>query len=152
MIIFYFAYGSNMKTEKMESCIPSSKVIGCARIPDKRLVFNKKSVDSSTKANLADSAGDVVWGILYEFDRKELDKSDRVEGGYQRYAVQVLTDQNKYVTAFTYISKKIVSNILPYEWYKKLIIEGAYEHQLPKDYIEYLKILSSKCQSEKRTY
>jgi len=142
--VYYFAYGSNMVTKRLRSWVPSAKVIGQARLLNKRMVCNKKSIDGSGKANLVDSPGDVAWGVLYKVDTEELSKLDRVEGGYQRLTMQVLTNEEDFIESEVYISMKLTTDLTPYDWYKDLIISGACEHELPRDYLKYLKQLPSR--------
>lgn len=146
---YYFAYGSNMVTKRLRSRVPSAKVIGQAKLLNKRMVCNKKSIDGSGKANLVDSLGDVVWGVLYKVDIEELSKLDRAEGGYQRLAMQVLTNEEDFIESEVYISLRLTTDPTPYDWYKDLIISGACEHELPSDYLEYLKQLPSRPDSRK---
>lgn len=142
--VLYFAYGSNMKTDCLSKRIFSAKPVGLGRILNKKLVCNKRSRNSSGKANLEDSQGDVVWGVLYEMDSPDLDRLDKAEGGYQRTTMYVQTDKDKSVPAEVYISTELTPEAIPYDWYKKLLVCGAQEHQLPEDYIEFLKKLPSK--------
>ena len=137
--IAYFAYGSNMSTERLRKRVPSAKPIGRAKLPDKRLTCNKKSKDGSGKANLTDNTGYIVWGVLYEIDEIELNKLDEVESGYIRMIMKVITDEDSQVEAHVYVSSEITDDARPYNWYKKLIIDGAREHQLPESYVKYLK-------------
>lgn len=138
-----FAYGSNMKTDIMRGCVPSTIVIGKAKLLNKRMLCNKMSYDGSTKANLADSQSDIVWGVLYKINSLELPLLDRKEKNYKRKLLQMFSEQSEPIEAETYISTNLTTD-LPYEWYKKTILEGAIEHNLPKDYIEYLFKLPSK--------
>ncbi len=141
--VYYFAYGSNMVTKRLRSRVPSAKVIGQARLLNKCMVCNKKSIDGSGKANLVDSPGDVAWGVLYKVDTEELSKLDKVEGDYQRLTIQVLTNEEGFIESEVYISMKL-TGLTPYDWYKDLIISGACEHELPRDYLKYLKQLPSR--------
>lgn len=142
--VLYFAYGSNMKTDQLCKRIPSAEPIGRGRILNKRLVCNKRSKNGSGKANLEDSLGDVVWGVLYEMDSSDLNRLDKAEGGYLRTRMYVQTDEDKLVAAEVYFSTELTLEAIPFDWYKKLLISGAREHQLPEDYIEFLKKLPSK--------
>lgn len=142
--LLYFAYGSNMKTSRLQKRIVSVKPVGRGKIPGKTLVCDKKSDDGSTKANLEDSPENVVWGVLYEIDRKDLEKLDKIEGGYERKTARIQTDDGGIVEAEIYISARIDKKELPFDWYKDLMIDGAQKHQLPQEYIEFLKGLSSK--------
>ncbi|MDW8404339.1 gamma-glutamylcyclotransferase family protein [Chloroflexus sp.] len=137
--VLYFAYGSNMLSERLCSRVPSAQVIGRARLEDWRLVFNKRSRDGSAKANLTASLGDTTWGVLYEVDAQDLNKLDKIEGGYQRISVQICKPDGEKVTAATYVSTDVVDNQTAYEWYKNMVIAGAREHGLPQDYIAYLE-------------
>jgi gamma-glutamylcyclotransferase len=140
--VIYFAYGSNMSTKKIRDVVPSAKPIGQARLEGYRLVFNKKSVDGSSKANLIRSAGDKVWGVLYEMDEGELKRLDRSEGGYLRKFLEVIANAGGPVKAFAYLSSKL-TNSLPYHWYKRLVVDGAREHNLPAAYVDVLEQLPS---------
>lgn len=140
----YFAYGSNMETSRLQKRVPSAKPIGQAKLQGYRLVCNKKSKDSSGKANLVDSPRDTVWGVLYKIDEAELDKLDRIESGYARTLVKVATDRGTSVNAYVYVSSQLTRDARPYKWYKKLVIDGAQQHDLPECYLKYLKQIESK--------
>ncbi len=144
MRILYFAYGSNMSSARLHSRVASAKIIGPAFLKDRRMLFNKHSKDSSGKANLIESPGDVTWGVLYEIDIQDLGTLDKVEGGYKRIPVQVWKSDGKTVEAVTYVSTELTDDHVAYEWYKDLLIAGAREHNLPQDYIAYLERLPSK--------
>jgi len=133
-----------MKTGQMSERVPLAKVVGRARILNRRLVCNKRSKDGSGKANLVHSPGDVVWGVLYEMDESGLPKLDKAEGGYRRVEVEVLDEQGCPIVAQTYVSKKLTDDTRAYEGYKKLILNGAREHQLSKKYIEDLESVPTK--------
>jgi len=149
--VLYFAYGSNMKTERMSKRVPSANAVGRAKILNKRLVCNKKSKYGSGKANLTDSPGDVVWGVLYEITDADLRKLDRFEGDYRRVAVEVLNEQEHPIVVQTYVSGKLTTEPIPYDWYKALIVEGAREHRLPEDYLKLLEGLPAKPDPRKQS-
>jgi len=139
MRVLYFAYGSNMSSEHLRSRIVSLKVIGCASLKDRKMVFNKRSRDGSGKANLVESPGSVTGGVLCEINAQGLDTLDRIEGGYKRVTVRVGKLQGKEVQAVTYVSKNLTDDPRPYRWYKELLLSGAREHDLPHDYVAYLE-------------
>ena len=142
--VLYFAYGSNMKTYRLHKRAPSARPAGRAKLLNKRLVCNKRGKDGSGKANLEDNPGHVVWGVLYEMDSSDLDELNKAEEGYYRKTVYVQTDQNKMVAAEVYISPELTLDAIPFDWYKKLLVCGALERQLPEEYVEFLKQLPSK--------
>jgi gamma-glutamylcyclotransferase (GGCT)/AIG2-like uncharacterized protein YtfP len=131
--VLYFAYGSNMKSERLKKRAPSATSKGIAYLPKKRLVFNKISTDGSGKANIVEDPKSLVWGVLFEIKIQEMDRLDKNEAGYQRMNVNVKTDKS--VNAITYISFGIDEDILPFDTYKTLVVEGANEFSLPSEYI-----------------
>ncbi|KXB96812.1 MAG: hypothetical protein AA908_10250 [Chlorobi bacterium NICIL-2] len=108
------------------------------------MMFNKRSIDGSAKANLMRRVGDKTWGELYEIEKKDLEKLDRVEIGYSRIIVRVYLTDSETVEAITYVSNELTDEQVAYDSYKTMIINGAREHNLPEEYIAYLKQLQSK--------
>lgn len=139
MRVLYFAYGSNMFSERLRSRITSLTIIGRASLKDRKMVFNKRSKDGSGKANLVESPGNVTWGVLYEINAQDLDTLDKIEGGYTRVAVRLQVPDGDDVEAVTYVSEDLTNDSRPYRWYKKLLLAGAREHNLPQEYIAYLE-------------
>ncbi len=139
MKVKYFAYGSNMSSARLQDRAPSAQATGRAKLYDRRLVFNKASNDGSTKANIEFSFGDVVWGVLYKLDEKDLQKVDDTEGGYERIEVDVSIDSGGTIKAFSYVSTNTTTNCKPYDWYLDYILVGAKEHGLPQQYITELQ-------------
>lgn len=144
MKVKYFAYGSNMSSARLQNRAPSAQATGRAKLYDRRLVFNKASNDGSTKANIEYSPGDVVWGVLYELDEKDLQKVDAAEGGYKRIEVEVIIDSGDTVKAFSYVSTNIMTGCIPLDWYIDYILAGAKEHGLPQQYINELQRIQVK--------
>lgn len=142
--ILYFAYGSNIKTDRLQGRISSARVMGRGRLVNKRLTCSKKSKDGSGKANLEDGPREEVWGVLYEIDPSELKLLDKIEGDYRRVTMKINTDEEKVVEAEVYTSTELTSEVIPYDWYKELLICGARDHQLPENNIEFLERLPSK--------
>jgi len=134
--LVYFAYGSNLKKEQMDErgVVVYKNYKGF--IKNYKLEFNKKSIDGSSKANITKSDGEIVWGICYELDAAGFENLRKHEKGYEKLEVAVY-DENQEVlfTAKTFISNKICDK-LPTKDYLDKIIEGAKQHELPKDYIE----------------
>ena len=131
--ILYFAYGSNMKSERLKQRAPSATPKGTAYLPKKRLVFNKISTDGSGKANIVDDPKSRVWGVIFEVKKQEMDRLDKNETGYQRMNVNVKMDKS--VNAVTYVSLGLDQDILPFDTYKTLVVDGAKEFELPLEYI-----------------
>lgn len=134
--MIYFAYGSNMKFERISERIKDVEYTDIGRLFDYKLLCNKKSIDGTGKANIVYSPGDIVWGVLYEMDDEYAYKLDGIEKGYHRKKFEIDTDNGK-VDASAYISTKLTDS-LPSSYYKDLIVQGAIEYKLPDKYIDYL--------------
>lgn len=137
MASFVFAYGSNMCSGRIRDYKVTP--LGPARaalLEDFTLTFNKRSTDGSGKANVSQSPGESVWGVLYEIPITDLPKLDDGEQGYVRESATVLVGSEQ-IIAWLYIAKQPDATIRlrPYSWYKRFIVEGAREHVLPPDYI-----------------
>lgn len=137
MSFFYFAYGSNMLTARLTARCPSAKVLGTASAPNHTLEFIKQSNDKSGKATLisASQQGLHTPGVLFEIAKSDLGELDRVEGagfGYDRhdeYEIR-LAGNDEHITATTYLARKTVAHLKPYDWYLALVIAGAHHHEL----------------------
>jgi hypothetical protein len=141
----YFAYGSNMLTDRLRERVPSAKAVGIGALPGHALRWDKRSGwDGSGKCDAeATSHKDVVWGVLFEFDPQEkplLDRAEAAGAGYLEKTVNVLTDDGP-VTAVTYCATDKDPTLRPYHWYKALVIAGAREHGLPASYRSRLELV-----------
>jgi len=142
----YFAYGSNMLTDRLRERVPSATAIGIGRLGGHELRWDKRSGhDGSGKCD-AEATGrqeDVVWGVVFELDPDEKSALDRAEGlgaGYMDKTVQVSTDAGP-VTAVMYYAIDKDASLRPYHWYKALVIAGAREHGLPAGYRSRLELV-----------
>ena len=145
----YFAYGSNMLTRRLTSPkrAPSAVSIGTGYIAGRRLTFDKRSRDGSGKCDAEETGKetDRVYGVIFEISCSDKRALDRVEGcwkGYKRETVEVIAEQTT-VLAQTYIATTKERGLRPYHWYKVLVVSGAVEHDLPKSYVEWLRVFES---------
>jgi predicted nucleotidyltransferase len=146
----YFAYGSNMLTARLRSRAPSCSVVTVASLPGHSLRWHKKSKDCSGKcdAYATDNLGDVVWGVVFEIDRRDKPCLDQAEGcgnGYWEQDIKVLDSRGHELDAFTYMAEEnaVEPTRRPYSWYRDIVLAGAREHQLPRDYIEAIARVSA---------
>ena len=65
----YFAYGSNVWVPRMVSRCPSATVSGVAHLDGWRAVYDKPSVDGSSKLNVRPAKRERVHGVVYEIGR-----------------------------------------------------------------------------------
>ena len=143
----YFAYGSNMFTRRLRGRTPSARVIGAGHIYNCRLTFDKVSRSNSGKATIqiSEDFQETVCGVLFSIHRDEeskLDKAEDYPNSYEKQEVKVNHGKG-IIDAMTYISTKRDSKFLPHHWYKRYVVEGAVEHELPEDYVEHLRRFAS---------
>lgn len=123
--------------------IDSARYLYRAELEGWRLVFNKKSKDGSAKANIEESPGDSVLGVIYEIDETEKKRLNEKEGKYEPISVRVKLEDGSTEKVLTYESDYKTGEP-PYEWYLKLIIGGAKTHGLPEEYIQTLESINTK--------
>jgi gamma-glutamylcyclotransferase (GGCT)/AIG2-like uncharacterized protein YtfP len=136
----YFAYGSNLSSERLRERVRSVRAIGVARLDGYAWRSDKRGADGTAKANLAVDASACVWGTLYELDPADLEALDRFEGGYRR--VRVVVDcEGAPTVAETYLSGRRCAEA-PQAAYLALVLAGAREHDLPANWIAALQELA----------
>ena len=146
MTFDYFAYGSNMLTERLKNRCPSSKKIGLAYAVDRVIEFKKPSMDKSGKATLRFKTGIRTPGVLFRISKKELRILDTFEGaekggGYNRcdrFPVH-LAENDEIVYTKTYLASCTKSDLKPYDWYLALVIAGICKHQLDETHLKMLR-------------
>lgn len=139
--IWYFAYGSNIKESQLKERGINPRNYKAGYINNFYLRFNKKSTDGSGKANIERKEGEKVWGVFYRISEAEyLNLHENFEKGYNQIELSG-TVQDEHCLAKTFIasSQRIDDSLMPTQKYKKIIIEGAEEKRLPKEYISFLK-------------
>ena len=146
MPFYYFAYGSNMLTERLKAddrC-PGAKVCGCAFAEGTIIEFSKRSRDGSGKATLVRAAGQRTPGVLFKIPNGEgsdLDRAEGVSNGYYRcdaFPVHRF-GSDAIIKSVTYFAESPKANLEPYDWYLALIIAGAHQHGLGAEYIAKLR-------------
>ena len=140
----YFAYGSNLRKSRMQDRVPSAKALGCACLAGYRLTLDKRSLDGSGKANLHEARDERVYGALYRIRSVHWDALDTCEPGYQRVEVAVVASNERHLKAWTYVSSDLTPDPVAYEWYKRLIVDGAAEHGLPPAWQQFLEDLPAR--------
>ena len=143
MKLTYFAYGSNMLTARLADRVPSTRPIDRAVLPAWELTFGKQGSDGSAKCTVVREEDSAVHGVLFHIDASERHLLDRAEGlgyGYEIEDFTVRLDGNP-VDAFAYVATHdyIDTSLAPFHWYHALVLEGAREHDLPEDYLEWLE-------------
>ena len=136
-----------MLLSRITERVNSYKKICIGYLPHYALRFHKISKDGSGKANAFFTGNDEdnVWGVIGEIsmaDKKELDKFEGLGKGYNEDKVMIETENGRIIaTIYVADTQHIDTSILPYDWYKDLVLQGCVENQLPTGYIEFVRNL-----------
>ena len=144
---YYFAYGSNLHPLRLRERVPSAEFVSVAGYQGHRIVFEKRGRDGSGKCTLVytDCGEDIAYGAIYTLDPEHKPILDRYEGpGYRERQITVDCDGSIF-TCFTYIARQShrSNNLMPYHWYKQLVMAGARYHRFPEYYISALESIDS---------
>jgi hypothetical protein len=145
--LWYFAYGSNMaRAIFLDARQMQPLAVHCASLDGYRLCFNIPiGPGERGVANLMSEPAARVHGIVYQLsatDFERLDASEGVSFGlYQRIPVMVRTSEHGLLDAWTYHSSVIADGRKPSSRYLQLLLDGARENGLPREYVEYLEAL-----------
>lgn len=135
----YFAYGSNLMSARLKARTPSARALERALLPRFVLRWHKVGADATGKCDIVftDRPGDAVHGVAYLIRCAELKHLDRVEElgtGYYACNVPIQMGRRRKL-ARTYRAIPIDPDLKPLDWYKRFVVRGAREHDLPADYI-----------------
>ncbi len=139
----YFAYGSNQDENQMRDRCPCSKLIGKAVLKDYKLAYTFKcSTHQTGCADILESKGDEVWGLLYEVSEEDLKRLDGFEKhpvGYGRFIVTVSDEFGKERKAEVYeVVEKIEGNVEPSRKYHDILVNASKKHDFPDSYKKFL--------------
>lgn len=144
----YFAYGSNMLVRRLHERTPSASAVATGRVIGRRLAFHKLSTDGSGKCDIEATSvtTDQAYGVLFSIEETDKTKLDRAEGlgkGYSAQEIEVYKPDGSSTKAATYVATTVERAVLPYHWYKALVVAGAVEHALPHAYVEWIRTFHS---------
>ena len=142
----YFAYGSNMLTERLSARCPSAVAEGAALAPSWSVAYCHMSDDGSAKAGLVADGSAEAAGVLFSLDEAEIAALDAFEGtrsgAYHRVDIEVARrGGDRMVRAATYVPQVAhhPPALMPYAWYRALCAGGAHVHGLPDPAIAVLR-------------
>lgn len=141
----YFAYGSNMLTARLGDRVSSAANPTPYALVAHQLRFHKRSVDGSGKCSLIDTGDprDVVHGVIFDIEDRQIPDLDLHEGvghGYRRCIRQLCLHGTTH-EVLMYVAEAGFTDdaLVPYKWYLDLVVAGAEEHGLPRDYVAALR-------------
>jgi len=161
--MLYFAYGSNLDPDQMQSRCPGATVVGLAALHDHRVVFPLYSNTwRGGVSSIQLAHGSTVWGMLFDLSEEQLRALDGFEGFrgpgdqhnvYDREQITVeLTrpDDGSFprrVRAWAYVARP--SNPSPpSRRYLETVLRGARHHRLPEEYIAKLAAVPAAPEAE----
>ena len=155
----YFAYGSNMLTERLAERCESAKPVGTEFVDGYGLEFSKRSKDKSGKATIINSPGKRQYGVIFTIEKCELEELNTAEGLGNGYDIKccfpvTLVNSGVSKTTVTYIATDDYrkSKLIPYDWYLAYVVAGAIQHKLPQAVVTSYKDIKyqvDQCQGRK---
>jgi hypothetical protein len=144
----YFAYGSNMLSARLRERTPSARPLGVARLEGHVLRWHKAGRDGSGKCDIVAAATPLahVQGVVYEValaDKPQLDAAEALGVGYAEVET-VVHLAGAALRARAYAALQTDPAVLPYDWYKALVVGGACEHGLSADYVAALQAVPAR--------
>jgi gamma-glutamylcyclotransferase len=133
--LVYFAYGPNLDADQMQMRCPTARPVARARLTDYRLAFTHPSRRwRGGSADIVPAAGQAVWGVIYALERRDLERLDRFEGGYERLEVEVEDSDGRVHAALTYTVRE-KGSFAPTEEYLSKILRWGKHWGLPSPYL-----------------
>lgn len=146
--MLHLSYGSNMFRARIEARLGPCERLGAAYLTRHALRFHKVGGRDGTGKCDAFHTGhpdDRVWGALDRLTDAQITKLDAIEGpGYRREPVRVtLSEQSMDATLYLAKPEARDAGLQPLDWYKKLVLAGARELDLPLGYIVAIEAVPS---------
>ena len=149
--MLYAAYGSNLHPFRLQQRSPSARLIGTGAIAHHTLRFHKRGYrDFSGKCNLIEQPNSTAYVAIYDIPKHEIALLDKAEGAGAGYDRTVLT-VNKFGDCIIYLATAahIDDTLLPFSWYKELVLVGCKQLRFPNDYIQKILAVESILDSDK---
>ncbi len=142
-MILYFAYGSNLNAQQIRERCPGSRLIDVGVLKNYKLGFTVFSTKRRCGcADILESNGDEVWGLIYELTPEDLTQMDGHEGHptlYKRFTTFVEDREGVTYEVETYaVVEKHPVHLKPSPHYFGLIASAAEIHEFPSSYREFL--------------
>ena len=144
----YFGFASNMSTERIHINNPTAKYVTNGYIKDHELTFyvpNGKVGNWGGAAGTLDKKmGKRAWGTIWKVgmeNLKSLDKQENVPHAYTRFEKDIIAENGERLKCVVFMMNEDVivrEREKPSPQYIGVVREGAKEHNLPKEYQEWL--------------
>ncbi len=136
----YLAYGSNLHPGRLAARVGEVRPLEVVRLDGWALSFCKRGADGSGKCMIERRPGASAWGVVFAIAASARATLDRVEGAGRGYAASWL-DLGESGRCYVYLpnDSHVDRSLVPYDWYKALVVAGARRHALPPDYLAVLE-------------
>jgi gamma-glutamylcyclotransferase len=130
-----------MLTERIKARANDANPLSIAHITGRRLTFHKIATrKNGSRTGKCDICIDpdpkaVVYGVLFEIPESQFDDLNTFEKGYSLVELVVHSPRLGAVTAVADLADRTDATLIPYDWYRDLVLEGALQHAIPKPYI-----------------
>lgn len=139
---WYFAYGSNLDRNRLETRIHRHNVQShVGYLEHYELSFNKPASDGSGYAMVSPKKDGRVYGVLYLLSDPEfmaLDRHEGVPNHYRRKTTSVTALNGESFDAESYFPEMTRAGLRPRREYLSYLVRGASYHELPDDYVNSL--------------
>jgi len=137
----YAAYGSNLHPHRLRERAPSARLLGTVRLHGWRLRFHKRGQDGSAKCNIIAGPG-AIYAAIFEVEihhKQQLDELEGLHVGYEETHVFA----GRFGTCATYLATEshIDDQLLPFSWYRELVLAACEVHGFPKDYVDGIRAI-----------
>jgi len=147
--LLYFAYGCNMDAEFLAGRVGGPLAEGWpARLDGWRLAFNLAEAEGkpAVVANLVQDERCSTYGVVYRLPCEAVASLDAFEGVPDHYRRAMLwvepCGRRARQAALVYLGQpaRVVEEGRPDSAYLELIVCGARQHQLPSDYVDWIRL------------
>lgn len=138
--IMYIAYGSNLHPVRLRKRCKSANLVATGMLRQRRLAFHKRGAGQSGKCNALETSdpNTTVWVAIFriaESDKPNLDKAEGLGHGYHEESLDVEVGERViHGTAYIADSDAIDDHLVPFDWYREMVMLGAEYHDFPQAY------------------
>ena len=134
--MLYAAYGSNLHPRRLTERVPDARLLGTAQLEERALRFHKRGQDGSGKCNVIETPESNVHVAIYDLPAQQKPALDVAEGVGAGYRIETL-EIDGYGECFLYVAtaSHIDEKLLPFSWYKELVLAGGEFLQFPREYV-----------------
>jgi gamma-glutamylcyclotransferase (GGCT)/AIG2-like uncharacterized protein YtfP len=146
-----FVYGSSMNSSAIHDSCRGARFLAAAYLPDTELCFPRWDQERrSFIVGYRLAKGKHLWGVVWLIPKDELSLLDSAKGGrpanpphkYDRVSIRVYFSDGAAAEVQTYRAVPGQSGN-PSKAHLELIVAGAEEHNLPRNYIDDLRRIVS---------